>query len=126
MNDMIQLITSRIQAGNGPSLTLTGMAIVFCGLIILMLSMKVLGMIVTSLQQKKPVSRKGRLFRAGDRHNRESADASNDDEEDMKKIAAAITMAFHLHNLRYRNMKLTIRRINNSPWKQYNRQNSMY
>jgi Na+-transporting methylmalonyl-CoA/oxaloacetate decarboxylase gamma subunit len=109
-NEMIQ----KVIAGEGISLTLIGMTIVYFGLFLLYISMVIMQKIISLVKYRKSQKifsrKKAELL----------AEVIN-----MEEISAVIGLTLHLHTMRYRPYKITIKRLTRSTWKDSMRAKAM-
>ena len=117
MTEVLNVITQRIQLGEGLSLAFVGMSVVFSGLILLFLSMLLLRKIMVSYEKRRTgmVEKKGK----------EPVYMMGGEKVDMDRLAAVIGITLHLHSLRNREMEITIKRVEKSPWSIAHRYKSM-
>ena len=109
-DEMIQ----RINAGEGMGLTLIGMSVVFFGLFLLFISMVVMQKIISLVKYRKSQKifsrKKAEIL----------AEAIN-----MEEISAVIGLALHLHTIKSRPYRITIKRLSRSSWKDSMRAKAM-
>ena len=117
MIELFNVAAQRIQLGDGISLAFVGMSVVFSGLILLFLSMLLLRKIMVSYEKR----RTGKVVEKG----KESVYMMGGEKVDMDRVAAVIGIALHLHSLRNREMEITIKRKDKSPWSITHRYKSM-
>lgn len=109
----MDLILQRIEAGNGLPLTIVGMTVVFCGLLLLFIVMILLKKVI----HKDEGTTDSEVLEAEEKLVTE--------EINMDEVAAAIGLAFNLHALLNSPKKLTIKRLSRSLWKESQRAKAM-
>ena len=117
MVELLNVFAQRIQLGNGASLAFVGMTVVFSGLILLFFSMLLLRKIMIYYEGKST----GKVMEKG----KESVYMMGGEKVDMDRLAAVIGITLHLHSLRNREMEITIKRKEKSPWSIAHRYKSM-
>jgi len=110
MNNIISVAIQRINAADGFSLTLTGMAVVFFGLFSLYVCLVILKKIITNIERKKdqkkiPLTNK----------TKKSAE--------MDEVAVAIGLALHL--FKHRKKREITQKRSGSQWKELHRIRSL-